>query len=220
MTFSSGCWGPSIKIQYCVPGCQIVQEYKCFGWQKYLHFPFGESPPKAWQPLLWTVDQPTDTQKLAVEEIKYSHDKANRARQSTPHWESVQSVAKLGHLWRQTNWQCNWGTVDQGYKLAILTITDSCFFVAATVSRWEYDTLSMSVCVCLTSSRGRLPSDVVSMARWLSPPNACKVIPPPGSAHQPLSGEMLDDGYLLGSVHGTATGLSVSVLPGMSLCDT
>jgi hypothetical protein len=38
-----------------------------------------------------------------------------------------------------------------------------------------------------------------------TPPNACDVIPPPDSAHQPLSGEMLADGCPLGNVHGTAT---------------
>ncbi len=54
----------------------------------------------------------------------------------------------------------------------------------------------------------------------LTPPNACDVILPPNSAHQPLPGEMLADGCPLGNVYGTATELPVGILPGMSLCDT
>jgi hypothetical protein len=38
-----------------------------------------------------------------------------------------------------------------------------------------------------------------------TPPNACDVIPPPDFAHQPLPGEMLADGCLLGNICGTAT---------------
>jgi hypothetical protein len=38
-----------------------------------------------------------------------------------------------------------------------------------------------------------------------TPPNACDVIPPPDSAHQPLPGEMLADGCPLGNLYGTAT---------------
>ncbi len=38
-----------------------------------------------------------------------------------------------------------------------------------------------------------------------TPPNACDIIPPPDSAHQPLPGEMLADGCPLGNVYGTAT---------------
>ncbi len=53
-----------------------------------------------------------------------------------------------------------------------------------------------------------------------TPPNACDVIPPPDSAHQPLPGEMLADGCPLGNVYGTATGLLVGVPPSASLCDT
>jgi hypothetical protein len=53
-----------------------------------------------------------------------------------------------------------------------------------------------------------------------TPPNACNVIPPPDSAHQPLPGEMLADECPLGNVYGTATGLPVGVLPSASLCDT
>jgi hypothetical protein len=53
-----------------------------------------------------------------------------------------------------------------------------------------------------------------------TPPNACDVILPPNSAHQPLPGEMLADVCLLGNVYETATGLPVGILPGMSLCDT
>jgi hypothetical protein len=61
------------------------------------------------------------------------------------------------------------------------------------------------VCVCLTSSREGLPSDAIPIAGRIHPPNACDVIPPPDSAHQPLPGEMLADGCPLGNVYGTAT---------------
>ncbi len=61
------------------------------------------------------------------------------------------------------------------------------------------------VCVCLTSSRERLPSEVIPIAGQIHPPNACNVIPPPDSAHEPLPGEMLADGCPLGNVYGTAT---------------
>ncbi len=88
----------------------------------------------------------------------------------------------------------------------------------------EYYDLSVCVCVCVcvcpTSSRGGLPSDAVSTARLIHPPNACNVIPPPDSAHQPLPGEMLADGCPLGNLYVTATGLPVADPPGMSLCDT
>jgi hypothetical protein len=53
-----------------------------------------------------------------------------------------------------------------------------------------------------------------------TPPNACDVILPPNSAHQPLLGEMLADRCLLGNVYGTATGSPVGIPPGASLCDT
>jgi hypothetical protein len=53
-----------------------------------------------------------------------------------------------------------------------------------------------------------------------TPLNICDVIPHPGSTHQPLPGEMLADGCLLGNVYGTATRLPAGVLPGASLCDT
>jgi hypothetical protein len=53
-----------------------------------------------------------------------------------------------------------------------------------------------------------------------TPPNACNVIPPPDSAHQPLPGEMLAEGCPLGNIYGTATGLPVGDPPGASLCDT
>jgi hypothetical protein len=52
-----------------------------------------------------------------------------------------------------------------------------------------------------------------------TPPNACDIIPPPGSAHMPLPGEMLADGCLLGNLYGTATRAPTGVLPGASLCD-
>jgi hypothetical protein len=61
------------------------------------------------------------------------------------------------------------------------------------------------VCVCLTSSREGLPSDAIPIAGRIHPPNACNVIPPPDSAHQPLPGEMLADRCPLGNVYGTAT---------------
>jgi hypothetical protein len=55
-------------------------------------------------------------------------------------------------------------------------------------------TSGVCVCVCLTSSREGLPSDAMPIAgRIHPPPNACDVIPPPDSAHQPLPGEMLAD---------------------------
>ena len=62
----------------------------------------------------------------------------------------------------------------------------------------------LCVCVCLTSSREGLPSRDTNR-RAITPLNACDVIPPPGSAHQPLPGEMLADGCPLGNVYGTAT---------------
>ncbi len=80
----------------------------------------------------------------------------------------------------------------------------------------------VSVYVCLTSSREGLPSDAIPIAGEFTPPNACDVIPPPDSAHQPLPGEMLADGCPLGNVYGTATfsKLPFGILPGASLCDT
>ena len=60
------------------------------------------------------------------------------------------------------------------------------------------------MCVCLTSSREGLPSRDTNR-RAIIPLNACNVIPPPDSAHQPLPGEMLADGCPLGNVYGTAT---------------
>ncbi len=62
----------------------------------------------------------------------------------------------------------------------------------------------MCECVCLTSSREGLPSRDTNR-RAITPLNACDVIPPPDSAHQPLPGEMLVDGCPLGNVYGTAT---------------
>jgi hypothetical protein len=49
------------------------------------------------------------------------------------------------------------------------------------------------VCVCLTSSREGLPSRNTNR-RAITPLNACNVVPPPDSAHQPLPGEMLAGG--------------------------
>jgi hypothetical protein len=90
----------------------------------------------------------------------------------------------------------------------------------------EVDFLS-GVCVCfLTSSRGGLPLTRFQPQDCSPSPNACNVITPSDSAHQPLPGEMLADGYPLGDVYGTVTvNLMVpwslsGVPPGASLCDT
>ncbi len=42
----------------------------------HLIYPFGGKPPKAWQPLLWSVDHWPTNDQLATEELKYSHDRA------------------------------------------------------------------------------------------------------------------------------------------------
>jgi hypothetical protein len=66
----------------------------------------------------------------------------------------------------------------------------------------------MCVCVCVCVSppveRGYPLTRYRSQGEF-TPPNACDVIPPPDSAHQPLPGEMLADGCPLGNVYGAAT---------------
>ncbi len=76
------------------------------------------------------------------------------------------------------------------------------------------------VCVCLTSSREGLPSRDTNR-RAITPLNACYVIPPPDSAHQPLPGEMLADGCPLGNIWDSDFLESpFGIPPGASLCDT
>ncbi len=56
------------------------------------------------------------------------------------------------------------------------------------------------VCVCVCCPLTRYQSQ-----GKFTPPNACDIIPPLDSAHQPLPGEMLADGCPLGNVYETAT---------------
>ncbi len=60
------------------------------------------------------------------------------------------------------------------------------------------------VCVWPPVERGYPLTRYQSQGEF-TPPNACDVIPPLDSAHQPLPGEMLADGCPLGIVYGTAT---------------
>jgi hypothetical protein len=62
------------------------------------------------------------------------------------------------------------------------------------------------VCVCVWPPVERgYPLTRYQLQGKFTPPNACNVIPPPDSTHQPLPGEMLADGCPLGKVYGTAT---------------
>ena len=90
------------------------------------------------------------------------------------------------------------------------------------IHRWSgLVLLPMCVCVCV----GPPVEGGYLLTRYqpqdeFTPPNACDIILPQNSAHQPLSGEMLADGCPLANVYGTSTGLPVGILPGASLCDT
>ncbi len=90
------------------------------------------------------------------------------------------------------------------------------------IHSWCGPSLGM-VCVCVWPpvEEGYLLTRYQPQGEF-TPPNACNVIPPPDSAHQPLPGEILADGFplALDNAYGTATGLPVGVLPGASLCDT
>ncbi len=75
---------------------------------------------------------------------------------------------------------------------------------------------------------GRFPLTGYQPQGKSTPPNACNVIPPFHTPHQPLPGKMLADGCPLGNVDGTATAnfigtilwLPSGIPPGTSLCDT
>ncbi len=66
--------------------------------------------------------------------------------------------------------------------------------------------MTRCVCVCVWPPVEKgYPLTRYQLQGKFTPPNACDIIPPPDSAHQPLPGEMLADGCPLGNVYGTAT---------------
>jgi hypothetical protein len=68
--------------------------------KKRLTRPFGGKPPKAWEPLLWTNQQPTNdqpTNQLTAEELKYSHTRSRRHQRLTNNLLEVwQNLAPFG----------------------------------------------------------------------------------------------------------------------------
>jgi hypothetical protein len=136
----------------------------------------------------------------------------------------VATVIVLPQHWRGDDREKDGWMGEVRHAVAIIVVVSQAFDATGLSAQLPQGVICIVPCacvrVCLTSSRGGLPSDAVSTARWIHPPQRlqCHTFSRLRTSASPWG----DVSWRcpMGNVYGTATGLPVGVLPGASLCDT